>query len=341
MRRPWSWYGWLVLLPGVLALPACSLLDVPLWRLPPPSAATEFAVEQVRDVAYGSGSGAYAGWQRLDLILPRGPKGYPVVVLVHGGAWMGGDNRCCGLYSAVGEFLARQGIGVVLPNYRLSPEVKHPEHVKDIARAFAWTHAHIAQYGGDPGKIFLAGHSAGAHLVALLATDEQYLQAEGLQTADVKGVIAVSGVYRIAADRLDVTLGGASPRAFRLDELLPLRGDGGWGLGLLLGLPGIPLHLDVFGVAFAGDPQLRAAASPLAHIRPGLPPFLILSAEHDLPTLPQMAQEFQEALAGQGCEAQFVRVRERNHNSILFRAIDRDDPVVRAVQAFVRQHASL
>src|SRR5262249_56357633 len=95
---------------------------------------------------------------------------------------MGGDNRCCGLYSAVGEFLARQGIGVVLPNYRLSPEVKHPEHVKDIARAFAWTRAHIAQYGGDPDKIFLAGHSAGAHLVALPSTPRPYPPPHALHT---------------------------------------------------------------------------------------------------------------------------------------------------------------
>src|SRR5262245_6446056 len=115
MRHPWSRCSRLVLLVGVLALPGCSLMDVPLWRLPPPSAGQECAVEQVRDVAYYEGPGPASCWQRLDLFLPRGRVDYPVVLLVHGGAWIGGDNRCCGLYSAVGEFLARQGIGVVLP----------------------------------------------------------------------------------------------------------------------------------------------------------------------------------------------------------------------------------
>src|SRR5207237_6481418 len=156
---------------------------------------------------------------RLDLYLPKGKKDFPVVFLVHGGAWMLGDNRCCGLYSSVGEFLASQGIGVVLPNYRLSPAVKHPEHVKDVARAFAWARAHIADHGGRPDRLFVAGHSAGGHLVALLATDETYLRAEGLQAADVRGVVAFSGVYRIPPGKMSATLGGATPLAFRFDEM--------------------------------------------------------------------------------------------------------------------------
>src|SRR5262249_23495909 len=156
--------------------------------------------------------------------IPKGKSGYPVVVLVHGGAWMMGDNRCCGLYSSVGKFLASRGVGAVLPNYRLSPGVRHPEHVKDIARAVAWTRAHIAEYGGRPDRLFLAGHSAGAHLVSLLATDETYLNAEGLRIADIKGVIAVSGVYRIPPGTLELSLGGITPAALRLDEIVPLRG---------------------------------------------------------------------------------------------------------------------
>src|SRR5262249_46346472 len=153
--------------------------------------------DRIRDLAYYDGPDADPYRHRLDLFLPKGRKGFPVVVLVHGGAWIVGDNRCCGLYSSVGEFLASQGIGAVLPNYRLSPQVKHPEHIHDVARAFGWTRNHISEYGGCPDKLFLAGHSAGGHLVALLATDEKYLKAQGLRTADIKGVIAVSGVYRI------------------------------------------------------------------------------------------------------------------------------------------------
>src|SRR5439155_11237646 len=128
---------------------------------------------------------------RLDLFLPCGVKDYPVVVLVHGGAWVIGDNRCCGLYSSVGEFLARHGIGAVLPNYRLSPGVKHPEHVKDVARAFAWTRAHIREFGGRPDQLFLVGHSAVGNLVSFLAIEELFLRVVGVRSTELMVVVAV------------------------------------------------------------------------------------------------------------------------------------------------------
>jgi acetyl esterase/lipase len=296
-------------------------------------------VECIRDVPYFAGPDADESRHRLDLFLPKGRERYPVVLLVHGGAWLVGDNRCCGLYSEVGRFLASQGVAAVLPNYRLSPGVRYPEHVKDVARAFAWVHAHIAGHGGRPDQVFLAGHSAGGHLVSLLATDETYLRAEGRRTADIRGVITVSGVYRIPAGSLGVTLGGPPPLAFGLNELLPVRGVADWGWAGSSVLPGLPLSVDVFGPAFGDDAQVRAGASPLSHVRPGLPPFLILCAEKDLPTLPEMAEEFHRALVGQGCEARLVRINGRNHNSVLFRAIDGDDPAARAMLDFIRRCA--
>jgi acetyl esterase/lipase len=321
---------------AALAAPACRVTDLPLWG-PGPTEAGACEVVRVKDVPYRDGPCADDRRQRLDLFLPKGLKDFPVVVLVHGGAWILGDNRCCGLQSAVGEFLASQGVGAVLPNYRLSPAVKHPEHVKDVARAFAWTRGHIAEYGGRPDQLFLAGHSAGGHLVALLATDDTYLKAEGLSTADVKGVMAICGVYRIPAGKMAGTLGGATPAAFRLDELIPFRGGSGraWPPPAL---PGIPLRLNVFGPAFGDDPQVRADASPLAHVRPGLPPFLIFSAENDLPTLPAMAEEFHGALCARGCEAELLKVEDRNHSSIMYRAIEPQDPVAAAMLDFIRRH---
>src|SRR5207302_11378690 len=145
----------------------CHASSLPLWAPAEPPAADAFAVRQVRDISYYQGARGDEFRHRLDLYLPKGKKDYPVAVLIHGGAWVMGDNRCCGLYSAVGEFLASRGVGVALPNYRLSPGVKHPEHVKDVARAFAWARTHIADLGGCPSQVFLAGHSAGGHLAAL------------------------------------------------------------------------------------------------------------------------------------------------------------------------------
>jgi acetyl esterase/lipase len=129
----------------------------------------------------------------LDLYLPPG-DGFPMAVFVHGGYWSFGDK---GEHANLGVFLARHGVGAALVNYRLSPQVRHPAHAEDAAAAVAWTRAHLGAAGGDAGRLFLFGHSAGAHLVALLATDATLLRPWGLAPDAIRGVIAVSGLYRI------------------------------------------------------------------------------------------------------------------------------------------------
>lgn len=323
----------------VILLSGCRVTDLRLWRPDQSTLSNAYDVEQVRGVQYREGAGSQR--RRLDLFLPKGKRDFPVVVLLHGGAWMIGDNRCCGLYSSVGEFLASQGIGAVLPNYRLSPWVRHPAHVEDAARVVAWTRNHIAERGGRPDQIFLAGHSAGGHLVSLLATDEQYLKAEGLQSSDVRGVIALSGVYGIPPGNLEFTWGGSAAEAFHWDEIAPLRATAKEDRSRKEetprhGGPSIPLSLNVFGPAFGNDPKTRAAASPLRHVRPGLPPFLILSPENELPTLAAMADDFHAALLNADCDSQLLRLPGRNHNSIMFQAMQADDPAARAILDFIR-----
>ena len=149
------------------------------------------------NLVYFDGPDAQRDFHKLDLFLPQGRRGFPVVMFVHGGAWLIGDKSDFGIYAAIGRMLASHGIGAVMINYQLSPRVKHPEHIKDVARAFAWTHKHIAEYGGRPDRLFVSGHSAGGHLAALLCTDEAWLKAEGLSLADVRGVVPISGVYSI------------------------------------------------------------------------------------------------------------------------------------------------
>ena len=166
-----------------------------------------YDVQTRRDIAYYDGKDADKGKHKLDLYLPRGQDDFPVVVFVHGGAWFFGDRNFFGLYEALGRMFARHGVGAVIISYRLSPAVKHPEHVKDVARAFAWTHKNIKKYGGRPDRVFLCGQSAGGHLVALLATDESYLKAEGLSLADVRGVMPISGVYTVPDNMFDEVFG--------------------------------------------------------------------------------------------------------------------------------------
>jgi acetyl esterase/lipase len=173
----------------------------------PKAEARQFEVQVVADVEYYKGEDAHPRKHKLDLYLPKGHKDYPVLFFVHGGAWRSGDKNFFGAYSSLGKFYARRGIGTVVTNYRLSPSVMHPEHIKDVARAFAWTYKNIGKYGGRCDRIFPCGHSAGGHLVALLATDASYLKAEGIKADVIPGVIPISGVYRIPRRSLEGVFG--------------------------------------------------------------------------------------------------------------------------------------
>jgi acetyl esterase/lipase len=277
----------------------------------------------------------------LDLYLPQEHGPFPVVVLVHGGAWVWGSKTCLGLMPPVARCLASQGIGVVVPNYHLSPWSKHPEHIRDVARAFAWTHKNISRFGGNPDQLFLAGHSAGGHLVSLLATDESYLQAEGLHTGSIKGVISLAGVYRIPAGRQQVTFGGQGSNAFWVTDVLPFRHNLTMLRKTMFWMPGVPLSLNFFRPSFGNDPYLRFQASPLNHVRPGLPPFLLFTADYDYPFLPVWAREFNQALRDNEGESELLCIPDSNHNSLIFSATSPEDPVIRTTVEFIRRHVSL
>src|SRR5436190_5806535 len=145
-------------MPVIRLLPAL-LLAVALTLTPTPVRAATRSAQTKRserfDLRYCNGSKRC----KLDVIAPAGKKNLPVVLVVHGGTWMFGDKNFFGLYRDFGRFLADKGMVAVLTNYRLSPGVKHPEHVKDIARAFAWVRRNVGKYGGDPDRIILCGHS--------------------------------------------------------------------------------------------------------------------------------------------------------------------------------------
>ena len=102
--------------------------------------------------------------------------------------------------AALGHKFASRGYTTVLANHRLSPDVSHPEHINDIAAAFAWVHNNIQHHGGDPQRIFVAGHSSGGYLAMLLASDPAYLEPYSLTPQHIRGVIPISGFFYI--DRL-------------------------------------------------------------------------------------------------------------------------------------------
>ena len=131
---------------------------------------------------------------KLDVYRPQGAKQAPVLIFLHGGAWRSGDR---GLYTALGNRYAHAGIVTVIPSYRLAPADPHPAQVEDTAAAVAWTLKNLERFGGDPKRVYLAGHSAGGHLAALLALDGKWLGKHGVQPSALAGVIPMSGVYRV------------------------------------------------------------------------------------------------------------------------------------------------
>jgi len=141
------------------------------------------------DIAYGSDP-----QHRLDVYVPDEAAAVlsPVVVFWHGGHWRFGDKRD---YRFVGAALAGSGFNAVLPNYRHYPQVKMPGFMDDAARAALWSAAHAGDYGGDPRRLYLMGHSAGAHMAALLTLDARYLAAAGEPAPQVAGVVGLSGAY--------------------------------------------------------------------------------------------------------------------------------------------------
>ena len=141
------------------------------------------------DVPYGT-----LPRQRLDVYTPWHATGKPIIVFWYGGGWESGRKS---QYRFVGATLAKAGYVAVLPDYRLFPQVKFPAFVQDGAEALAWVVSHAAEIGGDPKRIYLAGHSAGAHLAGMLVYDRSQLERVGLAPDTVRGYIGLSGPYAL------------------------------------------------------------------------------------------------------------------------------------------------
>jgi acetyl esterase/lipase len=130
--------------------------------------------------------------QHLDVHRARGADPAPVAVFLYGGRWREGRRED---YRFVAAALAARGILVVVPDYRRYPEVRFPGFVEDAALAVGWVREHARRHGGDPDRIVLVGHSAGAHIAALLATDARFLARHGLHPRDLAGVVGIAGPY--------------------------------------------------------------------------------------------------------------------------------------------------
>lgn len=157
-------------------------------------------------VAYGDGPR-----QLLDVYRPRAkPSSASVIVFLYGGRWTSGTRRD---YAALAGALTSRGWVVVIPDYRLYPEVRFPAWIDDGAKAVRWTFGNISRFGGDTTRVFVIGHSAGGHTAALLALDETYLRSAGVRPGSVRGFVSIAGpVATTWTDRGDQAVMGPSER---------------------------------------------------------------------------------------------------------------------------------
>lgn len=181
MFKSWIYLFWSVLCVSFTS--ACSPVQVLNAMIP------DGGYKLKPDIAYGD-----LERQKLDIYLPKKAAGseHKVVVFFYGGSWDSGKKEN---YKFVAEALTSQGFVVVIPDYRLYPAVTFPAFIDDAAQALAWVKHHIDRYGGNRDELFIAGHSAGAHIAAMLTLDKQYLNQVGLHETDIKGMIGLAGPY--------------------------------------------------------------------------------------------------------------------------------------------------
>lgn len=263
------------------------------------------SIKATKNVAYGTNRA-----QRLDLYAPKEkPSKAPVMVFVHGGAWKIGNK------SGVGQkptFFTQRGWLLASVGYRLLPAGRHPSNAEDVAAAVAWIHGHIAAHGGDPDSIFLMGHSAGCHLVSLVATDARHLKKAGKPLSVVKGVVALD------------------TQAYDVPKLIK------------------QTRSNIYAGVFSTDEVAQRDASPIHHVKRSrdIPPFLICYSRglqlRANPMRATSAREFAAALKAAGVRVEIVDASERSHSEINRRLGDpTDEKVTGRVVEFldhVRKH---
>lgn len=260
---------------------------------------TAFAAEPQthRDIAYTDPADDS---RRLDVYAPADGEDLPVLVWLHGGGWRKGDKA--NVQRKPQAFVDR-GFVFVSINYRFVPQVSVKEMTGDVAKAIRWVRDHAKEYGGTPDSVFIAGHSAGAHLSALVCTDGSYLKAEGMTLSAIRGCIPVdTAVYDI-------------PR--RLEGFGPLRAG-------------------LYTSAFGKDKAVRKQLSPITHVaeNKGIPPFLILHVA-DRPGATLQSKAFAKALTEAGVRAKVAPGEGKTHATINRELGMPDDRPTKAVFEFL------
>lgn len=260
-----------------------------LFLVPAAAPAVDEGMKVSRDVRYGKIEGVDPNLLSLDVYAPETKGKHPVLVMIHGGGWRSGDKASRTLNRFKAPHFVGRGFVYVSINYRLtrSPDdPKHPAHVQDAARALAWLHDHLGEYGGDPDRIYVMGHSAGAHLAALVSTDHRRLEAEGKKLSIIKGTICLdTAAYDIPRYVNELKAGPVMRR----------------------------LYENAFGTA----EEAWRDASPRHHVAPkkGIPPMLFFHTGRRMEG-EQLSRELVAALRQAGTAAQSIHAADKDHRGI-------------------------
>ena len=278
-------------------------LTVPLLlaALLTPSSAQEVR----RDIPYASPA---LERQILDIHAPKDAKNLPVVFWIHGGGWQAGDKS---LVQEKPKAFVERGFVFVSTNYRLLPKVEMLTIFQDVAKSLGWVYKNIAEYGGDPNRIFVMGHSAGAQLAALMCIDDRYLKAEGVPFSALKGCVPVDG------DTYDV------PAIIETAETrLRVHGD--------------PPPKNGHRQKFGNDPAKHKDYSAVTHVAKGkgIPPFLILHVA-DHPDTTAQARRLAAVLKEAEIPATLFGAKDTNHNKLNDNLGVPGDPATKALDEFL------
>ena len=259
-----------------------------------------------RDVRYAEGAGRR---HHLDVYRPSaGVSGAPVLLQVHGGAWIIGNKRQQAL--PLMHHLAAHGWVCVAPNYRLSPKATFPDHLVDVKLALRWVREHVAEYGGDPGFVVITGGSAGGHLAALAA------------------FTANEPEYQPGFEAVDTSVAACVPFYGAYDLTGRFGGVGADGMGGLAERMVVKRRL-------ADDPAAFSAASPLDRVHAGAPPFMVVHGTHDSLVPIAEARAFAARLREvSACPTVFLELPGAQHAFEIFATV-RSDAVVLGVHRFL------
>lgn len=246
--------------------------------------------------------------QMLDVYSPRDAKNLPVIFWIHGGGWQTGDKAEVELKP---QAFTDKGFVFVSINYRMLPDVDMATIISDVAKSAHWVHDHIAEYGGDPNRLLVMGHSAGAQLAAIISIDDRYLKAEGLPLSIIKGCVPVDG------DTFDI------PAIIELAETR-------------CRVHGLPQAKFGHRLKFGNDPAKHRDFSAVTHVAKdkGIPPFLILHVA-DHPDTSAQARRLGNVLNGTGIPVTVFGAAETTHRKINADLGIVDDPSTKALFNFV------